>query len=72
MMHLFIAATWIPNVKSETVTILWKKFVVSDWKLLQTLMMSCEDSAEYKEGGDDLDKQIEKADNKKLKEVKMR
>eukprot|EP00090_Calanus_glacialis_P047455 TRINITY_DN9872_c0_g1_i11.p1 TRINITY_DN9872_c0_g1~~TRINITY_DN9872_c0_g1_i11.p1 ORF type:complete len:291 (-),score=78.85 TRINITY_DN9872_c0_g1_i11:39-911(-) len=34
-------------------------------------MMSCEDSAEYKEGGDDLDKQIEKADNKKLKEVKM-
>jgi hypothetical protein len=34
--------------------------------------MSCEDNAEYKEGGDDLDKQIEEADNKELKEVKMR
>ena len=35
--------------------------------------MICEDTAEYKEGGDDLDKQIGEADNnKKLKEVKMR
>ena len=31
--------------------------------------MSCEDSAEYKEGGDDLDKQIEEADIKKLNDI---
>ena len=50
-----------------------KEVVVSDWKLLQTLVMSCEDSDEYKEGGDDLDKQIGEAENnQKLKEVEMR
>ena len=49
-----------------------KEVCLSDWKLLQILVMSCEDTTEYEEGGDDLDKQIEKSDNKKLKEVKMR
>ena len=49
-----------------------KEVCLSDWELLQTLVMSCEDTAEYKEVGYDLDKQIEEADNKKLKEVKMR
>ena len=39
---------------------------------LETLVMSCENTADYKEGGDDLDKEIEEADNKELKEVKMR
>jgi len=38
--------------------------------MVQGLVMTCEESADFKVG-DELDKQVEKADNKKLKEVEM-
>ena len=68
-LHVFIDNSHL-CVRCEKNFVKESQFVVSDWNLVQRLVMTCEESADFK-SGDELDKQVEKADNKKLKEVEM-